>query len=85
MSAKLIVAHSMVRKASENLHRVLRAEYPVGAKVRWVYQQQPRSGTVIAHSFGDRIRVRNDYTGQTLWISATDVLLAFATEVGATA
>lgn len=85
MSAKLIVAHAMVRKASENLHKVLRQEYPIGAKVRWVYQQQPRNGTVIAHSFGDRIRVRNDYTGQTLWISATDVLLAFATEVGATA
>lgn len=85
MSAALIVAHSMVRKASENLHKVLRQEYPINSKVRWVYRQHLRNGTVIEHSFGDRIRVRNDLTGKTLWISAYDVLQAYATELGATA
>ncbi|MGY3392969.1 hypothetical protein ACVWW6_005560 [Bradyrhizobium sp. USDA 3311] len=85
MSSKLVVAAAMRRKAEQNLHKVLREEYPIGGKVRWVYNGHLRNGTVITHSYGDRIRVRNDLSGATYWISAFWILEAFATELGATA
>jgi hypothetical protein len=86
MSAKLVVAAGLLRKAQAAYEKTLREEYPIGSGIRWVHNRHSRSGQVICHGYGNRLQVRNDYTGKTYWIRGHDVIAAYAdAELGATA
>jgi hypothetical protein len=85
LSSQLIVAAAMLRKAQAVYEKTLRAEYPIGAGVRWVHNKHVRSGVVIEHGRGHRLKVRNGYTEATHWIDSAEIVQAYATELGATA
>lgn len=75
MSKKLKRAMAAVDAAQAALAKTLKEEYPIGAAISWVKEDQIGrefncSGTVIEHGYGDRIRVENRRTGTEYWIHA---------------
>ena len=67
MSAALMKAIGRRDEAEVAMVRVLEREYPVGAEVAWCRNGIHR-GTVVMHSRGDRIKVKNERSGKELWI-----------------
>ena len=67
MSKALKKAVERHRKTSAEMVEVLERDYPVGAPISWD-RHGVRSGTVVMHSCGKRIKVRNEVSGKEFWI-----------------
>lgn len=73
MSAKLDRLASKVDEAHEALNKAFEAEFPVGARVTWLYREAfLQSGTVeYCRPFGNlapQMRVLNDRTRKLVWV-----------------
>ena len=75
MSIALARALERERKAEDDVERVLRRDYPLGAQLKWK-RGSLQSGVVLQHGQGDRIKVRNERTGREFWIYAFSVVEA---------
>ncbi len=69
MSRHLKKAVGREVSAAEEVVRVMERDYPVGSEIEW-NRGGLHGGTVLSHSRGSRIKVRNERTGRELWITA---------------
>jgi len=67
MSNALAKAVQRHRKTSAAMIAVLERDYPVGGLISWE-RNGVHSGTVVMHSRGERIKVKNDRSGKEFWI-----------------
>ncbi len=75
MSKPLAEALRKQGVAESNASLTLRGEYPVKSAVSW-RKNGLHNGKVVAHGYGDRIRVQNSRTGKKYWIHAYDIVNA---------
>lgn len=73
MTVRLHNAIIDARAAALAVVRVLRADYPVGSEIAWRDGSKYRRGTVLMHTYSERIKVRNDTTGGERFIGAYQV------------
>lgn len=69
MSKALVRALARQDKAENEVERILKTIYPPGTEVRWK-RNGIHEGVVVANGYHDRIMVRNERTGRSLWIYA---------------
>lgn len=78
MSTALKRAHNSVLAAEEAEAMVLKNDYPIGSRVRWLRGSNTGlrrcAGHVVMHSYGDRIKVRNETTETEYWIHSYDII-----------
>lgn len=74
MSANVKALLHAVREADRALEKGLRADYPVGALIRWSRAGREQFGYVVRNGYRDRIEVENGRTLRHLWIRAYDIL-----------
>jgi len=67
MSRALAKAVERHRKTSAEMIAVLKRDYPVGGLISWD-RHGIHSGTVVLHSCGERIKVRNERSEKEFWI-----------------
>jgi hypothetical protein len=72
MSKALTKAIDEHKKTAAEMVRVLKRDYPEGGPIRWD-RNGIHSGTVVMHSGGKRIKVRNERTGKEFWIYAYSI------------
>lgn len=70
MSQRVVAARRAVNSAEVDLGFALQEDYPVGRRIRWVWNDQHYLGTVVMHGTVGRIKVVNSSTGKERWISA---------------
>lgn len=73
MTAKLTQLDKRVDEAHEALNEAFRREFPVGARITWLYREtHVQRGTVeYCDPFGSiapQMRVLNDRTGKLVWV-----------------
>lgn len=74
MTTKIDRLRSRVREAHSKLNQEVEREFPVGARITWLYRDEyTQSGTVeYNYQIGDapsEIRVLNDRTGKLVWVN----------------
>lgn len=69
MSIHLQKALGRERNAASEVVRVMERDYPVGSEIEWE-RGGLHGGTVLSHSRGTRIKVRNEKTGREVWVTA---------------
>lgn len=74
MTTKLARLRSRVREAHTRLNQEFEREFPVGARITWLYRDEYiQSGTVeYNYQIGDTapdMRVLNDRTGKLVWVN----------------
>ena len=74
MYQKLAQALNNRNIADAELAAELKLTCPIKAFVYWKWSGRMYEGTVILHSYGDRIKVQNALTGKKRWIRAYNLL-----------
>ena len=69
-------AQRKIQVAERNLEIIMNEEYPSQSRVRWDHHGYEQSGEVILPFVGERLKVRNDFTGCERLITAYDIVIA---------